>query len=420
MAPAVTRKIFISYRRDDSAGHAELLFRRLISHYGPTAVFRDVHSIHPMERFREVIDDSLSQCFIVLVVMSKQWARIAGPDGIARLQTPDDVVCWEIETALERAVPILPVLVGGGQMPKSGNLPESIRRIAGINALEISDSRWEQDFESLVHAINQVSPPSAPQWVEKSPFSLRGAIRDDAFFYGRARELRMLETYLRNRQNCQLVGPRRIGKSSLLLYVQRHCADWCRQAKIAYLDLQDARCHTRLGWLKEIAVGLGIRNRLQTLTNLAEAIEDLIVSGVQPILCLDEFGEMTYRKKEFTRDVFLTLRSCGQRGMSILTAAPERLSALTNPRDISSPFFNTFPTVEIGAFSPNDARAYVELPRVDVPAFTAQEIDRILEFSKCHPFALQTACFHVLSARESGEELSVAIERADQDCRIER
>jgi len=300
-------------------------------------------------------------------------------------------------------------------MPRSDDLPESIRGIAGINALEISESRWDQDFESLVHTINQVFPLSPPQRVEKNPFSVRNAIRDDAFFYGRVRELRMLETYLRNRQNCQLVGPRRIGKSSLLLYVQRHCADWCNQARIAYLDLHDARCHTRLGWLKAIAAGLGIKSRLQTLTNLAEAIEDLIVSGVQPILCLDEFGEMTYRKEQFTRDVFLTLRSCGQRGMSILTAASERLSVLTDPRDDSSPFFNTFPTVEIEVFSPGDARAYVELERAGVPAFTVREKDRILEFSKGHPLALQTACLHILSAREAGEELTIALERADRD-----
>ena len=63
-----------------------------------------------------------------------------------------------------------------------------------------------------------------------------------------------------------------------------------------------------------------------TLSELMEEVEDLIEKGVRPVLCLDEFGEMGEYPQEFPRELFLTLRACGQRGMSILTAAPKRLS----------------------------------------------------------------------------------------------
>ncbi len=413
----MTKKIFLSYRQDDASGHTELLYSRLANRYGQGAIFRDVHSIDHGEQFRKVIEQSLSQCAIVLVVMSKQWGRIAGPDGVARLNDPDDSVRWEIESANARAVPVLPVLVGGAKMPDAIDLPESIRELRSIKALELSEERWEEDFRRLVKRVNEMAPVLVAPMVDVNPFTIRNAIRDDAFFYDRTNERKMLRNYLIGRQNCQIVGPRRIGKSSVLLYVQRHAVEWCPTAKIAYLDLQDALCHTLRGWLQEIATRLGIQRQLRSLVDLSEAIDDLLAQGVQPILCLDEFGELTRRPKEFKRDAFLTLRSCGQKGMSILTAAPERLSQLTNPQDKSSPFFNTFPTLQIGAFTATNARDYVQQERAGVPAFTKEEVDRILEFAQGHPLALQSACFHVLAAKESDEGLPAALDRAREDCR---
>jgi TIR domain len=416
MVQGMANKIFLSYRRDDSSGYTGLLFNRLAIHYGKAAVFRDVHSIHPLDSFRVVIEQSLSRCAIVLVVVSKQWTRIAGSDGTPRLHQPDDIVCWEIESALAHDVPVLPVLVGGAQMPSASDLPENIRNLASINALEMTDPRWEEDFERLVQVVSRIVPASALPTVEVNPYSMRTGIRDDAFFYNRERERRTLRDYLRGAQNCQLLGPHRIGKSSVLLFVQRHCLDWCPSARAAYLDLHDPRCHTFAGWLNEISNGFKLQPPPRTLSELMEAIEDLVAEDVQPILLLDEFSEMTRRANEFSREVYLTLRACGQRGMSIITAARKRLSDLTDPRDDSSSFFNIFPVLRIREFSTIDARKYVELERAGVPAFTVTETERILEFAQCHPLALQTACFHVLAARESGEGLQEALLRAREDC----
>ncbi len=40
-------KIFISYRRDDSSGHAGRLYDRLSDHFGPDQVFMDLDTIKP-------------------------------------------------------------------------------------------------------------------------------------------------------------------------------------------------------------------------------------------------------------------------------------------------------------------------------------------------------------------------------------
>ena len=412
----VPRKIFLSYRRDDSSGHTELLFSRLASHYGQGAVFRDVHAIHPMDRFREVIHTALVECGVVCVVIGKNWTQIVDANGAARLQQPDNVVCWEISCALDSGIPVLPLLVGGARMPKSDELPESIRPLAGISALEISDKESHHGFEQLVAYVNMTTAVAQPPTAEVNPFSVRAGIRNDAFFFDRMQERNTLRDYLRARQNCQVVGPRRIGKSSILLFAQRHCAEWCPSTRVAYFDLQDPRCFTLAGWLNEVVNGLQLPTAVATLSDLMEAVEDLLDHGIQPVLCLDEFGEMAARRTEFTREVFLTLRSCGQKGMSIITAAPKRLSQLTDPGDDTSPFFNTFPILTLKQFSPVDARAFVDLERQGMPQLTETEKLRVLEFSQGHPLALQAACYHVLAARISLEPLSDALARAREDC----
>jgi hypothetical protein len=407
--------IFLSYRRDDSSGYTELLYSRLAGRFGRPAVFRDVHSIQPMDRFREVIDASLLGCAVVVVVISRQWTQMTDVHGARRLMDPDDVVTAEIAGALARGLRVLPVLVGGAKMPGRDDLPSVLQPLAQINALDISDQRLEHDFEQLVSLIEQTVPaPEAALAV--NPFSVRGGIRQEDAFFNRAAELSMLRDYVRGRQNCQIVGPRRIGKSSLLLHVERRCAEWCPSANVAYIDLQDPRCYTLKGWLKEVGEGLRLPHIPRSLADLMEVVEDALAGGAQPILCLDEFGEMARRPKAFPREVFLTLRACGQRGMSILTAAPQRLSALTDPRDDTSPFFNTFPILPLRAFAPSEARAFTELKRPGAPEFTERERERILEFAQGLPLALQAACYHVLAARRSSEDIGAALGRAAEDC----
>ena len=417
----MAKKIFLSYRRDDSSGYTELLFSKLAGHYGQPAVFRDIHAIHPADRFREVIQASLSECAIVFVVMSKQWTNITDADGARRLEQPDDIVCWEIASALDHeGLKVLPILVGGATMPRAEELPASIRALASITAHEMSDRRWDYDFEELVRFINTTAPVSIPPTIDINPFSNRAAIWNDCSFHDRKTECRTVRGCLRVRGNCQLVGARRIGKSSVLRFVERHCAEWCPSVRVAYLDLQDPRCYTLTGWLKEVAHGFRLPTVPCTLTELMEAVEDLLFAGVHPVLFLDEFGEMAQRGHEFSKEVFHTLRACGQRpqgGMSILTAAPKRLSEMTDPSSDSSPFFNTFPVLTIRAFAPADARAYVDLERPGIPSFTSREKERILEFAQDHPLALQTACYHVLAARESGEDLPTSLARAREECR---
>jgi len=126
----MTDQILISYRRDDAAyvtGHINDLLRR---EFGDDAVFTDIDNIALGVDFRAVLDQTVSQCQVLLAVIGSSWLTVQGQDGRPRLQDPADFVRIEIESALQRNIPVIPLLVTGAEMPAAEDLPESPRRIA--------------------------------------------------------------------------------------------------------------------------------------------------------------------------------------------------------------------------------------------------------------------------------------------------
>lgn len=250
-----------------------------------------------------------------------------------------------------------------------------------------------------------------------NPFIWRGAITNPKDFFNRDNEQRVIRNYLGGRQNCQIVGPRRIGKTSLLKHIERIASGWNAAAVVAYIDLQSPRSFTLAGWLEQVGRQFGWSNPPSNLADFIEAVDNTISTGQHPVLCLDEFEETFMRPTEFTRDFRLTLRACGPQGMSIITTSRKPLSELTEPSDLTSPFYNTFPLLSLGSFTNADAEDFITINRPGVLAFTLEERKAILEFAKGHPLALQVACFHVLEARVSGDLLITAIQKATDDMR---
>jgi len=114
-------RITISYRRDDSLAITGRIFDRLAGHFGRDAVFRDIDSIPPGADFRRHIDRVLDESDIVLAIIGPRW--IGPDDEQRRLASPDDAVRLEIETALRKNKPLIPVLVSRAVMPHPDELP---------------------------------------------------------------------------------------------------------------------------------------------------------------------------------------------------------------------------------------------------------------------------------------------------------
>ena len=84
--------IFISYRRDDTEGHAGRLLDELRKRLGPEGVFLDVEGIGAGLKFRQVIQAQLASCKVVLVLIGKRWIDARDASGGKRLDNNDDVL----------------------------------------------------------------------------------------------------------------------------------------------------------------------------------------------------------------------------------------------------------------------------------------------------------------------------------------
>ena len=148
--------IFVSYRREDAAGHAGRLYDQLIAHFGEDAVFRDIETVAPGTDFVEHIESAIAQSDVVLAVVGRDWLTIADPGtGVRRLDDPDDFVKLELSAALRSGARVIPILVRGATMPAARDLPEDIRPLARRNALELPDQHWQRGIDELLETIER-------------------------------------------------------------------------------------------------------------------------------------------------------------------------------------------------------------------------------------------------------------------------
>ena len=148
--------IFISYRREETAGHAGRVYDRLREHFGRDRVFMDVSAIEPGVDFVEAIDHAVSSCSVLLVIIGRKWLDCRDAAGLSRLDDPADFVRLEVGTALRRNIRVIPVLVQDAGMPGEADLPDDLKLLARRNAIEINDTHWDTDLAQLVETLGRV------------------------------------------------------------------------------------------------------------------------------------------------------------------------------------------------------------------------------------------------------------------------
>jgi formylglycine-generating enzyme required for sulfatase activity len=146
--------VFISYRREITAGEARALFNELLEKLGKNSVFMDVDSIALGRDFRGALQKTLESCDLMLVLIGRDWADVRDEQGRPRLQNPGDFVRLEIEAALKRDIVVTPILVQGAHMPAPEQLPAEIRDLVYRNGFELSHNRWESDFAEMIRRLN--------------------------------------------------------------------------------------------------------------------------------------------------------------------------------------------------------------------------------------------------------------------------
>ncbi len=150
----VINYVFISYRRDDSAGHAGRLFDRLKDRLGADHVFMDVTDLQPGQDFAVELENAVAKANCLLAVIGPRWLGAVDASGRRRIEDPDDFVRREVGAALSNGASVIPVLVHGATMPRADELPAALRALARRQAFTLSDQHWASDLVEFVQFLS--------------------------------------------------------------------------------------------------------------------------------------------------------------------------------------------------------------------------------------------------------------------------
>lgn len=256
-----------------------------------------------------------------------------------------------------------------------------------------------------------------------NPFFHRGAIRRAEEFHGRKSEIGQILGLLRNGQSVSIVGPRRIGKSSLLLHL---CRPKTREKHglgledtvFALVDCQElggsppeevyeALMTSLMDASSLSGVDLGLIERPGTYRSLDRTLGAIHQAGVSVVILLDEF-ELLAANKRLTPYFFARLRGLTTKyGLAYLTASQRPLFAITaDDRILSSPFFNIFVTMNLGLFSHQEARTLFNKRLSGTGVDFSKDLqDYLLDLVGEHPCFLHIAAYHAFQSMTQRQNL---------------
>lgn len=142
-------KLFISYRRDDAKAEARSIYQHMAQAFGADRLFMDVDSIQKGLDFGEVLETTLRQTAVMIVVMGRTWLTATDESGRRKLDEPADYVHMEIATALANALPVIPVRVDGARLPRSEELPAALRSLTRRQGTVVTHENFDSDIHGL-------------------------------------------------------------------------------------------------------------------------------------------------------------------------------------------------------------------------------------------------------------------------------
>jgi hypothetical protein len=147
-------QIFISYRREDTEGYTGRLYDRRHDRFPQNEIFMDVDMTAGID-FVEEIEKNVESCDVLIALIGKRWLTATDEEGKRWLDQPEDYVRLEVGTAFKRGIRVIPVLVDGASIPRSGELPEDLKPLVRRQVLAVSYERFEADSERLIGAVGR-------------------------------------------------------------------------------------------------------------------------------------------------------------------------------------------------------------------------------------------------------------------------
>jgi hypothetical protein len=164
-------KIFISYRREDSIALTGRLCDRLRNHFSHESIFMDVDTIPFGVDFRRYLSEAVGQCDVLLAIIGERWSSV-DQEGRRRIDDPKDFVRVEIEAALKRDIPVIPVLLDNVSMPREEQLPSTLADLAYRNACSVDSGRdFHNHADRLIRGLEYLQGQNANtfdgKWIGK-------------------------------------------------------------------------------------------------------------------------------------------------------------------------------------------------------------------------------------------------------------
>jgi TIR domain len=148
-------KVFISYRREDSAAYAGRIQDRLAREFDRDLLFIDVDGIPLGANFSNILREEIAKCGVLLAVIGRDWLDVRDEAGTRRLDHPTDFVRIEIATALQREIPVIPILLDGTSVPKADQLPEDLKELALRHGLNVRHPSFHADLDKLIWELKR-------------------------------------------------------------------------------------------------------------------------------------------------------------------------------------------------------------------------------------------------------------------------
>jgi TIR domain len=149
----MTAQVFVCYRRDDSAAFAGRVQDRLAQEFGRDLLFMDVDAIPLGVNFVTALHEAVAKCEVLLAVIGPNWLEARDDSGARRLDDPNDFVRIEIAAALQRDIPVIPILLDGARVPKADELPRDLGELSMRNGLDVRHASFHNDIDRLVRNL---------------------------------------------------------------------------------------------------------------------------------------------------------------------------------------------------------------------------------------------------------------------------
>ncbi|HWP45061.1 MAG TPA: protein kinase [Blastocatellia bacterium] len=240
-----------------------------------------------------------------------------------------------------------------------------------------------------------------------NPYLNRVAIKDPRQFFGRSREVSKIFSRIgaSRPQSISVVGERRIGKSSLLYYinhpdVRARMLDRAESYAFIFIDLQQKRRLTLTEFFKELFALIAKEIGDESVTGLEPAFDSVRAvlerfrsDGRKLVVLFDEFDAIT-TNRAFDLEFYSFLRSIANNyDVAYVTSSARDLQDLCHTQLIAdSPFFNIFTNVFLRAFSRKEAIELITRPSAEAGLPLEGYARRIMEIGGYFPYFLQIAC----------------------------